>query len=77
MLDPVVVARLKDRYSHLPPLLVHRSVERAGSNGELFDILDTVPAYPVVWDDDSRRWVTAADPYLAADFKPPKPNVAV
>ncbi len=54
--DPVV-EKVLDRYGHLPPLVLHRSVERARTPGELFDFLDGFPkTYPVAWDDVARRW---------------------
>lgn len=68
MLDPLIVNKLLDRYPELHPLLFHRSVERARSNGDLFDILDTLPKYPMIWCEDTYRWVTAKDLYLAEDF---------
>jgi hypothetical protein len=43
MLDQTVVAKLKETYSQLHPLLFHRSLERSKTNGDLFDIIDTVP----------------------------------
>ena len=50
---------LKQRYSNIHPLLFHRSVEKAKSNSELFDILDSIPdQFPIVWDDEIRRWVS-------------------
>jgi hypothetical protein len=49
---------LKQRYIHLHPVLFARSVEKAESDSELFDILETIPEYPLVWDENSRRWVT-------------------
>ena len=53
---------LKDRYSHIHPLIFQRSLEKAESNGELFDILETVPDdFPVVWDDVQKRWVVTDD----------------
>lgn len=53
---------LKIRYAHLHPLIFQRSLEKAASNGELFDILESVPeAYPVLWDDGRRRWVHTDD----------------
>ena len=56
MLDENVVAKLKDKYSHLHPLLFARSVEHAKSNGDLFDILDTVPdQYPLSWSEKENR----------------------
>jgi hypothetical protein len=53
---------LRDRYNHLHPLIFQRSLEKAKSNGELFDILESVPkTLPIVWDDDQRRWVSTDD----------------
>ena len=47
---------LKERYSAIHPLLFHRSVERAKTNGGLFDLLDGMPVPPLVWDKNSRSW---------------------
>lgn len=47
---------LGKRYSHLHPVLFLRSVERASSDTELFDILEGIKDYPVVWDDLQRCW---------------------
>ena len=53
---------LKERFSHLSPLIFHRSMEKAQTNGELFDFLDSVPTdYPVVWNDEERRWEHTED----------------
>ena len=69
MLDPTIVERLRERYSDLHPLLFHRSVERAKSNGDLFDILDTLPKkYPLIWCDETHRWVTSKELYLSEEF---------
>lgn len=69
MLDQKVVQGLKERYSHIHPLLFQRSIERAKSNGDLFDILDTVPdRFPIVWDEPSSRWVTTDDLLQSKDF---------
>lgn len=35
-----IVLKLKERYNKIYPLIVHRSLERAKSPGDLFDILD-------------------------------------
>jgi len=49
---------LSERYPEIHPLLFHRSVERSKSNGELFDILDTMPkTVPLAWDAKERCWV--------------------
>ena len=48
---------LRKRYPHIYPLVFQRSVEKAESDGELFDILETIPEYPIVWDEKIRRWV--------------------
>jgi hypothetical protein len=57
-----VIEGMRERYSHLNLLLIVRSVERSQSAGELFDILEDVPKeYPLVWDDNTRRWVVTDD----------------
>jgi hypothetical protein len=69
MLDFDIIEKLKIRYSNYHPLLFHRSTERAKSNVDLFDILDTVPdKYPIVWCDSKRNWITSSDFYLSDDF---------
>jgi hypothetical protein len=51
---------IKNRYSHLHPLLIQRSIEKARSNTELFDILDQFDGlYPVIWGEDSYSWTKA------------------
>ena len=58
-MDTEIVQNLVERYDRLPVLILQRSVERAVSEVELFDILDTVPSdYPLVWDNKCRRWMT-------------------
>lgn len=48
---------LQERYSHLHPLIFFRSLEKAATNVELFDILEDYPKeYPVIWDNTRRRW---------------------
>lgn len=56
-----VVEGLKEKYSNIHPLVFHRSLERAETAGELFDILDTIPDPPFAWDEESRRWRTTKD----------------
>jgi hypothetical protein len=69
MLDQKIVDALRIRYSRVHPLLFHLSVEKAKSNGDLFDILDTVPeVYPVIWDEVSCRWVTTDDLLQSKEF---------
>lgn len=49
---------LRERYSHLHPLIFHRTIEKAATNVELFDILEGYPKeYPVIWDGYKKRWV--------------------
>jgi len=50
-----VVAKLRGRYNGVHPVLFQRMVERAKSEAELFDILDTLPgSFPLVWDVENR-----------------------
>lgn len=69
MLDEKIIKSLKEKYSFLHPLLFQRSVEKAKDAGELFDILESVPEkYPIVWDDDEKRWVNPNDLSLSETF---------
>jgi hypothetical protein len=54
---------LKRRYPNLHPVLFQRSVERARSNGELFDILEDVSTidFPIIWDEIGRKWTRTDD----------------
>ena len=48
---------LRKRYPNIHPLMFQRSCEKAKSNGELFDILESIPdQYPVVWNDEKKEW---------------------
>jgi len=69
MLDENVVENLKSHFD-VHPLIFHRSLEKANTAGELFDILDTIPTkYPIVWDDQSYRWVTTSELLQPKDCK--------
>lgn len=53
---------LKKRFPHVHPLLFLRCLERAKSNGELFDFLDTMPnEFPLIWDEENRSWKRTDD----------------
>jgi hypothetical protein len=49
---------LQERYKETHPLLFQRSLEKSTSNGNLFDILEGIPEFPVIWDENTRSWVT-------------------
>lgn len=51
----------KKRYEKLHPLIFHRSLEKAESSSELFDILENLPFYPIIWDDSKKRWSNISD----------------
>ena len=69
MLDSIIVDKLKERYPDIHPLIFHRSYERAKSNGDLFDILDTIPTkFPIIWCENENRWVYTQDLYLSEGF---------
>ena len=70
MLDLVVLNKLKEKYSHVHPLIFHRSVEHSKTNGELFDILDTIPkGWPLVWNEKKNKWSLENDLFLLRDFE--------
>ena len=60
--DPEVIKGLRDKYSDIHPLIFHRSLERSSCQGDLFDILESLPKiYPIVWDEDKHSWVHTSD----------------
>lgn len=49
---------IRERYPDVPLLIWNRSVEYAKTNGQLFDIMDTLPKkLPIVWSHENYRWV--------------------
>lgn len=69
MIDKNIIDKLKQKYSHINPLMFHRSVERAKSAGDLFDILDTMPVqFPIVWDEEKHCWVSTKDLFQSQFF---------
>lgn len=53
---------LRERYEHVHPLLFLRCLEKAKTDGELFDLLHGMPdEFPLVWDEDNRRWNATDD----------------
>ncbi len=63
-----VIKQLREKYSHVNLLIFHRSVEHSIDDTDLFDILDTIPELPVVWDNSSRRWSHCDDLHLKSNF---------
>jgi hypothetical protein len=71
-LSKEIVEVFKKRYKNVPTLIFQRSIDRANSDVELFDILEGVPSiYPIVWCDEERCWKTATDllPVLNFDLE--------
>lgn len=70
------VLKIKERYNQIHPLIVHRSLERAKSPGDLFDILDSLwvdmqnndKLYPIVWHDEQHRWAKSDDLFQSLNF---------
>jgi hypothetical protein len=60
---------MRDKFPALHPLLFHRSVEKAKTNGGLFDLLHGMPpSLPIVWDAAAGGW-TQTDNLLQAIIK--------
>lgn len=69
MVSEEVVQKLRQKYIDIHPLVFNRSAERARSPGELFDILESLPAgLPIKWDVDARKWVVTDDLTQARDM---------
>lgn len=57
MIEEKTLEVFRQRYSYIHPLLFWRSVEKAKTPGELFDILEGVPSdFPLIWDEDQHCW---------------------
>ena len=69
MVNEQTLQKLRERYHDVHPLLFHRSVERAKNDVELFDILDTIPDFPLTWDEQVRRWMTTTDVFQSKEFQ--------
>jgi len=60
------IEALRKRYSHLHPLVFHRSMERASGMGDLFDILEAAPSeLPITWDAANHCWRQTEDLFRA------------
>ena len=56
MLSDVQEALCK-RYPDVHPLIFKRSLEKVKTDGELFDLLETLPqTYPIIWCEKKRAW---------------------
>lgn len=52
----------KVKYQYLHPLIFHRSLEKARSVLDLFEILETVPKIPPFsWNEEKRCWFKEKD----------------
>jgi hypothetical protein len=62
VIDESSLANFRSKYAHLHPLVFQRSLERASSSMELFEILEGVPREtPFSWDEARRSWVPNKD----------------
>lgn len=69
MLESEIVDSLRKRYADIHPLIFRRSVQKANTAVELFDILDSFPhQYAVVWNEHNRRWEQTKDLVQAEKF---------
>jgi hypothetical protein len=69
MIDSNIKEKLRERYPDIHPLIFYRSMERSKTNGQLFDVLDTIPdKFPIAWCEESNCWIVVKDPYLFDDF---------
>jgi len=62
---PNTLDGLRRRYSTMHPLMFQRTIERANSAGEAFDMLESIPpTFPIIWDEQKRQWVSLTDMWL-------------
>ena len=56
------LSNFKSKYSGVHPLAFHRSLERATSALDLFEILESMPSsVPFSWNDETHSWVADED----------------
>ena len=73
MLSDEITEKLINRNKNIPALLLHRSVEYANNNTELFDILTDLELlvkkenFPIIWDDSVRKWTKVRDIFQYKD----------
>jgi hypothetical protein len=60
-MDNEIVENIRRKFSSVHPLIFQRSWEKAKTPGELFDLLDTLPPLPFVWDAEAGCWRTVAN----------------
>lgn len=60
-IDEASLANFRSKYSDVHPLVFQRSLERAGSALELFEILESLPSPPFSWDESRRSWMRNED----------------
>lgn len=60
-IEDAALANFRAKYSHVHPLAFQRSLERAGTALELFEILESMPLPPFSWDESRRSWVRDED----------------
>jgi len=53
--DDDLLKTFKERYN-VHPLIFHRSAEHAKDELDLFEILESIPDFPIIWDNQKRRW---------------------
>ena len=58
MVNNEIKEKFRDRYKEIHPLIFQRSCEYALSPVDLFDILESIPPFPFVWDQVEHLWVT-------------------
>lgn len=60
-----VMDGFRRRYLGMHPLIFQRTIERATSAGEAFDIFEGIPStFPITWDDHVRKWIAIDDMWL-------------
>lgn len=65
-----IIKKLKDNFKYIHPLIFYRSLEKAESEGDLFDILSDIPnKFPIIWSEKNNRWVHTKDIYQQGKFR--------
>jgi hypothetical protein len=69
MIPVDVLSSFREKYCHIHPLVLQRSIEKAKDAVDLFEILESIPKSPFSWDEEKHRWMKDFDVSGKAQLK--------
>ena len=64
------ISNFRSKYASVHPLVFHRSLEKANSYLDLFEILESLPKKPPFsWSEEKRAWIPDSDVMASISLK--------